>query len=121
MSIPWDRSHDAHIERECEGLEEYTGDDIIGAWILHDGSIGTCPYYLTDPAAAIRAAEAWRKKADCWRSWSIRSPYGQDQNQFSADVLQEHQHERADRYQAEANDFAAALAQALYRATGGPA
>ena len=64
----WTRAKDAWIARECEGLEV--------TWIEDWGPEGSEPhipsttrrdwmdrvaFYLTDPAAARRAAEAWRK------------------------------------------------------------
>lgn len=131
----WSRSHDAWIARECEGLEVMTcaqamkkagvesesaqtaylrelGDD----WACVDGQYEPIPHYLTDPAAAIRAAEAWQLKDVRKRSIEIRwcgelkiaelMDYGDDAAQL--------------RTFGNGNTVAAALAQALYRATGGP-
>ena len=77
----WTRAHDAHIARECEGLEiEYR---VSG--VGNSGPVDWCvkspmPFtphggepedvwvpiktYSTDIAACIRAAEAWRKRGE---------------------------------------------------------
>jgi len=70
--MTWDRSHDAHIARECEGLE--VSDRYGSDWheIRSGRPWNPVSAYNTDPAAAIRAAEAWRRKGD-GRSYTVES------------------------------------------------
>lgn len=111
----WTRAHDAWIARECEGLEVRPAGDIGDYWVWSlDMPNHPVSRYLTDPAAAIRAAEAWKEKVPGrtvtleWLHNGVVASLG--------DMLGGW-HRRHDVQ----NDPAAALAQALYRATGGPA
>ena len=97
----WTRAHDAHIARECEG------------WTLKErpGYVVNWPHYNTDPAAAIRAAEAWRKKGKLRIARLSMHSRGCSSRLYDGlNWLDEGPH----------TNPAAALAQALYRATGGP-
>ncbi len=111
--MTWTRKHDAWLARECEGLDVWVnaGDGAICEY--QDDSI---PHYNTDPAACIRAAEEWREK-EKGRWYEITS---------SCDMTTRRSAGYARCFSpmnmlaGEADgDFA--LAQALYRATGGPA
>lgn len=68
--MTWTRAHDAWIAKHCEGLDVIEQD---GLYLIFAGWCGKYQQepeklfknvysYNTDPAAAIRAAEAWRKK-----------------------------------------------------------
>lgn len=117
----WTRAHDAWIAEKCEGITLFAEDEDIGLCFYDEDSdegygpdLLPVPGYLTDTAAAIRAAEAWRKKVQGrevrleWRENDVIAGLGDKQAGW-------HQwYEPCDRP-------AAALAQALYRATGGPA
>lgn len=116
----WSRAKDAWIARECEGLE--VSDRYGSEW--HEMRSGR-PWkpvdsYSTDPAAAIRAAEAWRKKRGDRCGWEVGHGDTPVANTFywstEKDMFRK---EYQDHISAETP--AAALAQALYRATGGPA
>lgn len=126
----WTRANDAWIARECEGLEV---SDLYGSeW--HEIRSGR-PWkpvdsYSTDPAAAIRAAEAWKVKDEntdrtitltaaieglgtpCTAELAENYPVGNDYKwrTFEGQASENDEH-----------PWAAALAQALYRATGGGA
>ena len=124
----WTRSHDAWIARECEGLEvEWriagVGQSGMADWcfrspmpfIPHGGEPEDVwvpvKCYLTDPAAAIRAAEAWRKKGKLRIARLSMHSRGCSSRLYDGlNWLDEGPH----------TNPAAALAQALYRATGGP-
>ena len=95
--MTWTRAHDAWIAEKCEGWS----DTPLCGW----------PHYSTDPAACIRAAEAWAAKDPKRRKWWIK----RDGN-IHATVDQGWMSDGA-----VMDTAAAALAQALYRATGGPA
>jgi len=113
----WTRAHDAWIAEKCEGRK------ILGPGVMyHDERGGEAgwheevpiPHYSTDPAAAIRAAEAWRKKGE-GRTVKIEWD-GQDVKAGLGDrVGGWHQ------WFSPSDQCASALAWALYRATGGPA
>ena len=116
MPNNWTRSHDAWIAWECEGLEVrevaiYNGDterfDQHGICLSH---------YLTDPAAAIRAAEAWRKK-EAGRSYhtdsAVDDAFG---SKPESACCRRNYHSILG-----TGEGPGALAQALYRVTGGPA
>jgi hypothetical protein len=115
--MTWTRAHDAWIARECEGLEVL--ENMHGVdWICFPLNEGfrwrRVSDYNTDPAACIRAAEAWRKKGEGrtvkieWDGPDVKAGLGDRvggwHQWFSPSDL-----------------CATALAQALYRATGGPA
>ncbi len=122
--MTWTRAHDAHIARECEGLEEeYDGN--AGQIVLIGAYWEPLPSYNTDPAACIRAAEAWRKKdEDIDRTVTITSPIDRMGIPCTAECSENYR--EGDGYkwrtfEGRASDkdvepFAAALAQALYRA-----
>lgn len=128
----WTRAHDAWIARECEGLEvdEFTHPKGVRDWGVkwtemqmrhHSQNYRPIDNYLTDPAAAIRAAEAWRKKNPIWRHWIVLSPRKILGDIFQATVRNDGTGMGGESFYGEEPDFAAALAQALLRATGGPA
>ncbi len=107
----WTRKHDAWLARECEELEvqkERGLPEYLWRYKRPDGCLIALPSYATDPAACIRAAEAWAAKDSEHRTWSLHRAgtlLGQcmdDGYYFS--------HEGED-----------GLAWALYKATGGPA
>ncbi len=111
--MTWTRKHDAWLVRECEGLD---------VWVnARDGAI--CEYqdasiscYNTDPAARIRAAEAWRNQKP-GRSYETRSRIDDEfGTQPASAVCFSRTNQIAGGGQGES-----ALAQALIRATGGPA
>lgn len=111
----WTRAHNAWLARECEGWHQIVSGPQRGFWQRPDGVHEVDePSYLTDPAAAIRAAEAWRKKVPGrtvkleWREDSVNAGLGDNQAGW-------HQ------WYSPCDLPATALAQALYRATGGPA
>ena len=134
----WTRAHDAWIARECEGLEvltcaeamERTGIEserihkqyleVYGNyWIRNtDGEYVPLGSYLTDPAAAIRAAEAWsqQKEDRGFHITRIMACVEPDLGLYVASAEY-----GPESYHAYRDTPAAALAQALYRATGGPA
>jgi hypothetical protein len=109
----WSREKDAWLARECEGWTLIESGELAGMWKKPDLTVHHCPYYLTDPAAAIRAAEAWRKKACKFRivRLSLHSRGCSARLYDGLNCINEGPH----------TDSAAALSQALYRATGGPA
>jgi hypothetical protein len=115
----WTRAHDAWIAEHCEGRK------ILGPGVMyHDERGGEAgwhdeipiPNYLTDPAAAIRAAEAWEAKVE-GRGWTIESRQGFKTAKLA--TVPAH----PNNFHIVSSDWhrstAAALAQALYRATGG--
>jgi hypothetical protein len=102
------------LARECEGLEVWVNASDGAICDFQDDSI---PHYLTDPAAAIRAAEAWQLKDARKRNVEIRWCGGlkiAELMDYSDDAAQL-------RTFGNGSTVAAALAQALYRATGGTA
>jgi hypothetical protein len=114
----WSRRHDAWIAEKCEGIKvavvgvNYYQMMRLGGW----HGLVAIPHYLTDQAACIRAAEAWRKKDPKHRSWEVDSPYfdGDDFEAIACDM------NPAFTTRAEEEDptFSAALAQSLLLATG---
>ena len=133
----WTRAHDAWIARECEGLEVTEQDGlylIFAGWCSKyqqepEKLFENVYAYNTDPAAAIRAAEAWRKKdEDIDRTVTVTSTIERMGMPCTAECAENYR--EGDGYnwrtfegEADENDeqpWAAALAQALYRATGGP-
>lgn len=109
----WTRAHDAWIARECEGLEVRPAGDIGDHWVWSlDMPNHPVSRYLTDPAAAIRAAEAWRKKGEGrtvkieWDGSDVKAGLGDRVGGW-------HQ------WFSPCDQCASALAWALYRATGG--
>lgn len=123
----WDRKKDAWIAREIEGME---------VWVLaKDGSIcdtqdASIPTYNLDPAACIRAAEAWRKKdEDIDRTVTLTSPIDRMGIPCTAECSENYREGAGYKWRTfegqasekDAEPYASALAQALYRATGGPA
>lgn len=122
----WTRAHDAWIARECEGLAVWVN---AGDGAICDFQDNSIAHYLTDPAAAIRAAEEWRKKdEDIDRTVTVTSPIERMGMPCTAECAENYR--EGDLYkwrtfegQAGEKDiepYAAALAQALYRATSGP-
>ena len=108
--MTWTRVHDAWIARECEGWALIESGDLAGMWKRPDLTVHRCPNYNLDPAAAIRAAEAWRKKKP-GRWWVAQSPIdGLNPSPSAADCWDGRKHWAS-------ND----LAESLIRATGGPA
>jgi hypothetical protein len=116
----WTRAHDAHIARECDGLE------VI--WVEGWGPNGSEPhrpsrtrkdwleqvsFYHDDPAACIRAAEAWRKQKP-GRWWQLTSEWNGRAKDSPARA-----HTFSDIRRTDSAEGSAALAWALYRATGG--
>jgi hypothetical protein len=118
--MTWTRAHNAWIARECEGLDEYKGRDIRGAWVLRDGSIGTCPNYNTDPAACIRAAEAWKAQRPNNRWWGVRHE-GDHFAWACESSAGASERVAVNSGHGEGESVPAVLASALYIATGGPA
>lgn len=107
MPSNWTRAHDAWIAEHCEGIE---------AWIDEWGACsatGRISHYLTDTAAAIRAAEAWRKKKE-GRYYETRSAISDSFGDKPACAC------CFNRYPLIAGT-GETLAEALYNATGGPA
>jgi hypothetical protein len=143
----WTRAHDAHIARECEGLEvdvkpveihgfdedmeqlsHWVDDQCRWDWETEDGKWVPVDAYNLDASAAIRAAEAWRTKdEDIDRTVSITSPIDRLGIPCKAECSENYR--EGDGYKwrifkGEAGDedeqsYAAASAWALYRATGG--
>jgi len=112
----WTRAHDAHIARECEGLEISTIDLRDGGLVYHDQNGKWMAHYNSDPAAAIRAAEAWRKK-EKGRWYKQESAWEYGAEEASPAVAKVYVHSGENWY----GTGDSALVQALYRATGGPA
>jgi hypothetical protein len=121
----WTRSRDAWIAEHCEGLqveqfEHLHGQSDYGVKISHmahrhqSEAYREIPHYNTDPAACIRAAEAWRTKGEGravkieWDGPDVKAGLGDRVGGW-------HQ------WFSPSDRCAAALAWALYRATGGPA
>lgn len=104
----WTRAHDAWLAREVEGMT---------VWVnTRDGSISefqdsSIPTYLTDPAAAIRAAEAWQ----------LAGPDRRILMSIDRDGKRVQAYNGTQWHSAGDKTATAATAQALYRATGGPA
>jgi hypothetical protein len=96
----WKRAHDAWIAEKCEGWS----DTPLCGW----------PHYSTDNTAAIRAAEAWRK-LEPGRWYEITSSCNMT-TRTSAGYARCFSPMNMLAGEAD-GDFA--LAQALYRATGG--
>lgn len=101
----WTRAKDAYIARHCEGLEVWVNASDGAICDFQDESI---PHYLTDPAAAIRAAEAWAAKDSEFRTWTLHRA-GTLLGQCTDDGYH-YIHEGED-----------GLCWVLYNATGGPA
>ena len=104
----WTRAKDAWIARECDGLDVWVNASDGAVCDFQDDSI---PHYLTDPAASIRAAEAWVAQKPKQRKWWLRRD----------EVISATVGDDAVSDTVVGGDPAAALAQALYRAAGGPA
>jgi len=110
----WTRAHDAWIAEHCEGLEVSTEFGAEPHEIRFDGPWKPVATYNTDPAACIRAAEAWRTKGDGrtvkieWDGPDVKAGLGDKVGGW-------HQ------WFSPCDRVATALAWALYRATGGPA
>lgn len=113
MPNNWTRAHDAWIARECEGLEVWVNASDGAICDFQDESI---PHYITDPAAEIRAAEAWRKK-EAGRSYhtdsAVDDAFG---SKPESACCRRNYHSILG-----TGEGPGALAQALYRVTGGPA
>jgi len=114
----WTRQHDAWIARECEGLEVRALDlspsgEPCAFWVWSlDKPNHLVSSYNTDPAACIRAAEAWRRKGKLRIvRLSLHSRGCSARLYDGLNWINEGPH----------TEPAAALAQAFYRATGGPA
>ena len=105
--MTWTRVHDAWIARECEGWEVLT-EGYAYPHCLVDGVCIPVAAYLTDPAACIRAAEAWAAKDSECRSWKLARA-----GTLLGECMDDGHH-----YIHEGED---GLAWALYCATGGPA
>ncbi len=123
----WTRAHDAHIARECEGLEvekfEHLGGQPdygvkTGRMPMRHPSQAYTPidHYNTDPAACIRAAEAWRNQKP-GRSYETRSQIDEEVGTQPANAVCFSRTTQI----AGGGQGESALAQALIRATGGPA
>jgi hypothetical protein len=67
----WTRAHDAWIAEHCEGLEVSTEFGAEPHEIRFNGPWKPVATYNTDPAACIRAAEAWAAKDAEYRTWSL--------------------------------------------------
>jgi hypothetical protein len=126
--LNWTRRHDAWIAEHCEGLEVLTcaeattrmGTDskrihdsyleLYGDhWIKNeDDEYTPLPAYLTDPAAGIRAAEAWAAKDSEYRSWTLARA-----GTLLGQCMDDGHHY--------IHEGEAGLAWSLYDATGGPA
>jgi hypothetical protein len=133
MPNNWTRAHDAWIARECEGMEVIEQDGlyvIFAGWCSKyqqepEKLFKNVYCYNTDPAAAIRAAEAWRKKDEGTdRTVNLHSAVERVGIPYRVDL---HENYRTGEFFAwrtfdgESDvDYWHALAQALYRATGGP-
>ncbi len=117
--MTWTRQHDVWIARECEGLEvqkERGLPEYLWRYKRSDGCLIALPSYSTDPAACIRAAEAWRNQKP-GRSYETRSRIDDEFGTSPASaVCFSRTNQIAGGGQGES-----AFAQALYRATGGPA
>ena len=109
----WSRAKDAWIARECEGLDVRALDvspsgERCAFWVWSlDAPNHPVSHYLTDPAAAIRAAEAWAAKDKDHRTWSLHR----------AGTLLGQCTDDGHHYIHEGED---GLCWALYDATGGP-
>ena len=125
--MTWTRAHDAWIAREVEGLT---------VWVnAVDGSISefqdsSIPGYDTDPAACLRAAEAWRKKdEEVDRTVEVMLAIGRMGLPCTATLCENYPVGDIYKWKTfegkasnrDVEPVAAALAQALIRATGGPA
>ena len=145
----WSRAKDAWIAEHCEGLEVLTcaeamtraGTDskrihdsyleIYGDhWIKNsDDEYTTLGSYLTDPAAAIRAARGWATKnpEGHGRQAVLEIDFSRLHEAYRWNLYQTDDYSEGDwphlpgEWEAAGDDFAGALAQALLRATGGPA
>lgn len=125
----WSRKKDAWIAETCEGwtvrwIESEKRFEILDG----NGHASIYPFYLTDPAAAIRAAEAWACKATegTKRVIAIVTEFYAGEKLTVANLQQNDHHpycgdEPGNSWVASDIHTSAALAQALYRATGGPA
>ena len=126
--MTWTRAHDAHIARECEGLEVANND---AGWFVRGpgGFFRHADYYSTDPAAAIRAAEAWKvKDQDVDRTIELLASVVRMDKPCTVTLAENYR--VGDRYEwrtfegvageKDIHPWSAALAQALLRATGGP-
>jgi hypothetical protein len=128
----WGRAHDAWIARECEGLEVLTCEQSFArvgilnahwmeevrslqgdAWVMGpQGEWVPVATYNTDPAACIRAAEAWQLAVTGRQVHLSMAPDRTRRAQvFNGEGWNS----------ATGTNVTTALAQALYRATGGPA
>ena len=85
-------------------------------WKKQDRTVHFCPYYSTDIAACIRAAEAWRNQKP-GRSYETRSRIDDEFGTHPAIAVCFSQTNQI----AGGGQGESALAKALYRATGGPA
>jgi len=107
----WTRAHDAWIAEHCEGLEVHENINEID-WVCAPRNEWfkwrRVREYNTDPAACIRAAEAWAAKDSEYRSWTLARA-----GTLLGQCMDEGHH-----YIHEGED---GLAWALYEATGGPA
>ena len=122
--MTWTREMDAWIARHCEGLEVLESNGMYCVFAGWSSSFGREPEklykpvysYSTDSAAAIRAAEAWRKQGERW--YDIESPSRTCEPQlFIASLYGIEERPII----ARGEGIATALAQALLRATGWPA
>lgn len=122
--MTWTREHDAWLARHCEGLDIIpNGPDYVtfGGYYSRVSEAPEELYkpissYFTDPAAAIRASEAWRKK-ESGRWYECRSVFTRKDGTEVIAMAQCFKWEKI----VGIGDGEAALAKALYRATGGPA
>lgn len=126
----WSRSHDAWIAEKCEGWVVWQGDK--GVWYGHPPDQPerwrAVSSYSTDIAACIRAAEAWKvKDKGIDRTVGITLGIVNIGMPATATVAENYLHKERylwRYYEGIAGDkdtepSAAAIAQALYRATGG--
>jgi len=112
----WRREMDAWLARECEGWSyRNTEPDQSGYWVDAVGAMRGLSEYSTDPAAAIRAAEAWRKQ-DQGRWYECRSGFIRKDGTEVIAMAQCFKWAKI----VGTGDSEAALAQALLKATGWP-
>ena len=118
--MTWTRAHDAWIAEHCEGLEVFEPEDWPADMPLVYGDYCRVPKYPTDPAACIRAAEAWKARRPNNRWWGVRHEGDhfawacESNTGISERVAVNSGHGGG-------QSISAAIATALYTVTGGPA
>lgn len=117
MSRHWTEKHDAHIASVVEGAKAKKERGIperLWKWTWPSGKTTHLHPYNTDIAAAFRALEAWRFADKENREYVLYSPAPND----GSGKLVVISHGR--QYWSTLADLPAAIAWALYDATGGP-